>query len=69
VQHAGELADFDEISVRVPHVAADLSLAVDGRRDELGPLLLPGLVTGPDISDPQVEENRGGVTRLVDPAP
>src|SRR5271166_2457152 len=65
VQQAGELADFDEISVRVPHVAADLGLAVDGRRDELGALLHPRLVTGPDISDPQIQENRGRVTRLV----
>ena len=33
VQRAGGLADFDEISVRVSHVSADLGVAVDGRRD------------------------------------
>jgi hypothetical protein len=37
VQQAGELADLDEIPVRVPQVAADLGYAVDGRRDEPGP--------------------------------
>jgi hypothetical protein len=35
VQQAGGLADFDEISVRVPDVAADLRSAVDRRRDKL----------------------------------
>jgi hypothetical protein len=40
VQQAGELADFDEVSIRVPYVAAELGLAVDRRRDELGSLLL-----------------------------
>jgi len=45
VQQAGELADFYEISVRVPLVAADLGFAVDGRRDEFGSLLLPVLAT------------------------
>ena len=37
VQQAGELADFDEISVRVPLVAADLGFAVDGRRAKSAP--------------------------------
>jgi hypothetical protein len=30
VQQAGGLADFDEISVWVPQVAADLGFAIDG---------------------------------------
>src|SRR5262249_24508392 len=32
VQQAGGLADLDEVSIRVPHVAADLRAAVDRRR-------------------------------------
>ena len=36
-QQAGGLADLDEVSVRVPHVAPDLRSAVDRRRDELRP--------------------------------
>src|SRR5580700_11321762 len=65
VQQAGGLADLDEVSVRVPHVAADLCSAVDRRRDELGPLRLPLLVAGLDVSDPQVQEDRGGAAGLV----
>jgi hypothetical protein len=37
VEQAGGLADFNEVSVRVPHVAADLCSAVDRRRDERCP--------------------------------
>src|SRR5215471_5590008 len=65
VQQAGGLADLDEISVRVPHVAADLRSAVDRRRHELCPLHLPLLVAGLDVSDPQIQEDRGGVAGLV----
>jgi hypothetical protein len=36
-EHSGGLADFDHVAVGVTHVAADLSTAVDRRRDELGP--------------------------------
>jgi hypothetical protein len=31
------LADLDQVAVGVPHVAADLSTAIDRRRHELGP--------------------------------
>ena len=65
VQRARGLADFDHVAVRVSHVAADLRLAVDWRRDELRALRLPFLVAGPDVSDPQVQEDRGGVAWLV----
>src|SRR5829696_3489665 len=65
VQQAGGLADLDEVAVRIPHVAADLCLAVDRRRDELGPLRLPFFVAGPDVSDAQVQEDRRGVAGLV----
>src|ERR1700733_10487773 len=63
LQQAGGLADLDKVSVRVPHVAADLCSAVDRRRDELCPLRLPVLVAGLDVRDPQVHEDRGGVAR------
>src|ERR1700689_5393931 len=65
VQDARGLADFDQVAVRVSQVAADLRLAVDGRRDELRALRLPFLVAGSDVSDPQVQEDRGGVAWLV----
>src|ERR1700726_5335285 len=65
LQQAGGLADLDEVSVRVPHVAADLRSAVDRRRHELCPLRLPLLVAGLDVSDPQVQEDRGRVAGLV----
>src|SRR5487761_318905 len=65
LQQAGGLADLDEVSVRVTQVAADLRSAVDRRRHELRPLRLLLLVAGLDVSDPQVHEDRGGVTRLV----
>ena len=38
LEHSGGLADFDHVAVGVSHVAADLSTAIDRRRDELGPL-------------------------------
>src|SRR5262249_54060457 len=65
VQQAGGLADLDEVSIRVPHVAADLRAAVDRRRHELCPLRLPLFVAGLDVSDPQVQEDRSGVAGLV----
>ena len=34
MQQAGGLTDLDKVSVRVPHVAADLRSAVDRRRHE-----------------------------------
>jgi hypothetical protein len=51
LQQAGGLADLDQVSVRVPQVAADLRAAVDRRRQELCPLRLPLLVAGLDVSD------------------
>src|SRR5262245_7159003 len=65
VQQTGGLADLDEVAVRVPHVAADLRSAVDRWRDKLCPLRLPFFVAGLDVSDPQVQEDRGGVAGLV----
>src|SRR5580693_3491689 len=65
VQRARGLADFDHVAVRVSHVAADLRLTVDWRRDELRALGLPFLVAGLDVSDPQVQEDRRGVAWLV----
>src|SRR5579859_130040 len=65
VQRARGLADFDQVAVRVSYVAANLRFAVDGRRDELRALGLPFLVAGLDVSDPQVQEDRGGVAWLV----
>src|SRR5215469_2408685 len=65
VQQASGLADLDKVSVRVPHVAADLRAAVDRRRHELCTLRLPLLVAGLDVGDPQVQEDRGGVAGLV----
>src|SRR5215472_17842853 len=65
VQQAGGLADLDEVSVRVPQVATDLCAAVHRRRDELGPFRPPLLVAGVDVSDPKVQEDRGGVAGLV----
>ena len=37
MEGSGGLADFDHVAVGVSHVAADLSKAIDRRRDELGP--------------------------------
>src|SRR5262249_3316222 len=65
VQHTSGLADFDEVSVRIPHIAADLSAAVDRRRDELRSLCLPLLIAHLDVSDPQVQEDRGGVAGFI----
>jgi hypothetical protein len=44
VQQAGGWADSDEVSVRVPQVAADLRAAVDRRRDELWLSISPSLI-------------------------
>ena len=38
MEDSGGLANFDHVAVRVSHVAADFSAAIDRRRDELGPL-------------------------------
>jgi hypothetical protein len=38
MERSGSLADFDHVAVGISHVAADLSTAIDRRRDELGPL-------------------------------
>jgi len=57
VQQAGGLADLNQVSVRVSHVAADLCSAVDRRRDKLCTLGLPLLLAGVDVSDPQVQED------------
>src|SRR4029450_9316425 len=37
---------------------AYLRAGVDRRRDDLCPLRLPLLIAGPDVSDPQVQEDR-----------
>src|SRR5437660_4139576 len=65
LEQAGRLADLDEISVWVSHVAANLRSSIDRRRHELRPLRLPLLVAGPDVSDSQVHEHRGRVAGLV----
>src|ERR1700726_65828 len=65
VQDSGGLADFDQVAVRVAHVAADLRLAVDRWREEFRALRFPFLIAGLDVSDPQVEEDRGRVAGLV----
>src|ERR1700730_16074170 len=65
VQRARGLADFDHVAVRVSHVAADLRLAVDWRRDELRALRLPFLIAGLDVGDPQVQEDRGCIAWLI----
>jgi hypothetical protein len=46
-------------AVWVAHVAADLRLAVDRWREEFRALRFPFLIAGLDVSDPQVEEDRG----------
>src|SRR5262249_7791188 len=61
----GWLADLDEVAVPVPHAAADLRSPVDRWRDKLSALRLPFLVAGLDVSDPQVQEDRGGVAGLA----
>src|SRR5689334_24745560 len=65
VQQSSGLADLNQVSVRVPHVTADLRSAIDRRCDELGALCLPLLVAGLNVSDPQVQEDRSGIAGLV----
>src|SRR5262245_56294093 len=65
VQHAGGLANLDEISVWVSHVAADLRSSVDWRRHEPCALRRPVFVAGLNVGDSQVNEYRGRVAGLV----
>src|SRR5262245_2398268 len=51
VPQASGLAHFDEIAVRVSHVAADFRAPVDRRRHELCPFCLPLLVAGVDVGE------------------
>src|SRR5690349_4491451 len=55
------LADFDEVSVRVTHIAPDLAAPVDGRREEVRPSCLPALICGRNVSDAYGQEARGSV--------
>jgi hypothetical protein len=50
------LSDLDQMAVRVAHVAADLSAAVDRRRQEVGAAFAPGAVRAVDVGDANVEE-------------
>src|SRR5262245_61085913 len=54
---ASRLADLDEISVGVSHVAADFRSPIDRRRHELRPSRLPLLVAGLDVGDSQIHEH------------
>src|SRR5258708_32176606 len=64
-QQSGALADLDEVPAWVAYIAADLGFAVDRRCDEFGTLRAPLLVARLDVSDPQVQGDRGGVAGLV----
>src|SRR5262245_15946234 len=57
MQQASGLADLDEISVWVSHVAADFHSSIDRRRHELRPFRLPLLVAGLDVRDSQIHEH------------
>src|SRR5215831_9433917 len=50
------LADLDEVTVWVAHIAAELMPPFRRWCQELGPLIAPLLVDGMDVSDADVEE-------------
>jgi hypothetical protein len=64
-ENTGGLAHFDQITVWIPHVAADLCSAVYRRRKKAGTAIAPLSVAGVDVGDAEVEEDGGGVARLV----
>src|SRR5438034_2494038 len=55
----GGLADFDEVTVRVADVAADLGLALYRRRQELGAAGAPLRVDRIDVGHADVQEAAG----------
>src|SRR5439155_20537218 len=59
------LANFDQVAVRVAHVAPDLSTAIDRRRHELGPFYTPLLIALLNVNNPQIQETRDRVAGLV----
>src|SRR5437763_17057404 len=61
----GGLTHLDQVAVWVPHVAADLSPAVDRRREKVGAPCAPIPIAGVDISDAEIQEDGGGVSGLV----
>jgi hypothetical protein len=50
------LADFDEVAVRVTHVAAQFVIPVAGWCQELGPACTSLIVDGAYVGDSNVEE-------------
>src|SRR5438128_11953307 len=56
LQSAGRLAYLDQVTVRIPDVAADLGLVLLGRGEEPGPARTPLGVGRLDVRDPDVEE-------------
>ena len=53
-QEACGLTDLDHVAVRIAHIAADLGISIDRRRNKLGPALAPFSVAGVDVRDPQI---------------
>src|SRR5215470_19066858 len=57
----GCLADFDQVAVWVAQVAADLTIAVLGRGEELRAPRAPGMVDRVDVGHADVEGHADGV--------
>src|SRR6266566_1195615 len=62
--HPGDLADLDEMPIRVTDIGANLSPVVFGLSQELGAFGRPFLVGLLDVGDPDVHEGAGAVRVL-----
>src|SRR6266513_4260370 len=60
----GDLADFDEVPIRVTDIGANLSPVVLGLGQELGAFGRPFLVSLLDVGDPDVHKGAGAVRVL-----
>src|SRR5712692_7876181 len=54
-----QLANFDQVPVRVAHITADLAATVDRRGQKLRSAGAPLLIDGADVGDADVQEARG----------
>src|ERR1700733_10219418 len=56
VRDGGALSDFDNVTVRIADVAANLTVLGNRLRDELGSLACPQLITRVNIRNAEVHE-------------
>src|SRR6516165_5712425 len=64
-KHSGRLAYLNEVAVRIPHVAAKLCAAVNRGSQKGSPPIGPLSVTRADVGNPEIQEDRRGLSRFV----